>query len=169
MMLLEKLPSETVTEYILKAEKSATALKNAGEQLSDSMLIATLLKGLPEEYTPFSVVVTQSEEADFSKFKAKLRSFEETERARTERSGSSVNYANHKRNQQQGNGGGGFNKNRNKGGGSGGSCYCCGDTGHKSDNCFAKKSGKLWCKVCKNKSHNDKACRKQQSKGQPSM
>ncbi|XP_068704666.1 uncharacterized protein [Montipora foliosa] len=40
-----------------------------------------VLKGLPEEYKPFVVVVTQSDkEQKFSEFKVALRSFEDTER-----------------------------------------------------------------------------------------
>ena len=44
-----------------------------------------IIKGLPEEYKPFSVVITQSEDTNFSSFKTKLRNFEETERSRTEK------------------------------------------------------------------------------------
>ena len=49
--------SETSTDFVLKVEKLVTALKNAGEQFSDSLQIAIVLKGLPEDFTPFSVVV----------------------------------------------------------------------------------------------------------------
>ena len=38
--------SESVTDYILRAESSATSLKSAGETISDSLLIAMVLKGL---------------------------------------------------------------------------------------------------------------------------
>ena len=59
LMLLSKSPSETITDFILKAEKLVSALKNAGENLSDSLHIAIILKGLPEEFTPFAVVIQQ--------------------------------------------------------------------------------------------------------------
>ena len=81
---LVKSVNESVTDYVIRAETAATALKNAGETVTDSLLRATALKGLPQSYKPFVVVVTQSErQQTFSAFKASLRSFEDTEKTRT--------------------------------------------------------------------------------------
>ena len=80
---LDKLSTESITDYILKAEKAATSLKNAGQTVSDPLLIAMMMKGLPDQYQPFCVVTTQNEVTDMAKFKVNLRSFEETERARS--------------------------------------------------------------------------------------
>ena len=78
---LVKSEHETVTDYGIRAETAATALRNAGETVTDSLFIAMILKGLPEEYKPFVVVVTQNDkEQKFSEFKVALRSFEDTER-----------------------------------------------------------------------------------------
>ena len=75
-----KLPLESITDYVIKAENTATALRNAGETVSDGLLIAMVLKGLPSEYKPFEVVVTQNDTSQtFPKFKVALRNFEETE------------------------------------------------------------------------------------------
>ena len=40
-------------------------------------------------------------------------------------------------------------------------CYSCGISGHKSSNFISKQQNKLWCKLCKNATHNDRSCRKQ--------
>lgn len=45
---LKKRESENVTDFMLRAEKSATLLNQAGEKVSDKLLVAMLLKGLPE-------------------------------------------------------------------------------------------------------------------------
>ena len=177
--------SESVTDYIIRAEKSASALRNAGENVSDSLLIAMVSKGLPNGYKSFEVVITQSHEImSFSDFKVALRNFEDTENARIAREGDSVK---HFRGRQGGgrhnNNGGGYQNNsgggnhnssgggnhNNNGGGSqndsggqnsnGGrpTCHHCGLEGHKEATC--NKKGKQWCKHCKTGSHSSKSCR----------
>jgi len=80
---LHKSSSESVTDYVIKAETAATALCNARETISDCLLIAMVLKGLPAEYKPFVVVLTQSEkQMSFTEFKVALCNFEDTEKAR---------------------------------------------------------------------------------------
>ena len=67
---LMKNSNETVTEYVLNAEKIATALKAAGENVSDSLLIAMVLDGLPKQFMAFVTLVTQAETVlTFQKFK----------------------------------------------------------------------------------------------------
>ena len=70
-----------LTDYVLNAETAATSLKSAGEEISDSLLVAMVLKDLPTQYNTFKTVVTQRErEMSFTEFKVSLRSFEETEK-----------------------------------------------------------------------------------------
>ena len=80
-----------MTDYILRAETAANALRTAEEHVSDALLVATVLKGLPDYYKAFVAVVTQSYTVhNFQKFKQALRSFEETKKTRTNK-GSSNN------------------------------------------------------------------------------
>ena len=75
-----KFSSETVTDYVIRAETATAALTNCGENITDSLLIAIVLKGLKA----FVGVVTQSDSKQtFTEFKAALRSFEDTENARS--------------------------------------------------------------------------------------
>ena len=68
---LVKSEHETVTDYVIRAETGATAFRNAGKTVTDSLLIAMALKGLPEEYKRFVVVVTKSDiEQKFMKLKS---------------------------------------------------------------------------------------------------
>ena len=50
---------EDITDYLIRGERAATGLRSAGEQISDNLVIAMLLKGLPESFKPFVVVHTQ--------------------------------------------------------------------------------------------------------------
>ena len=51
---LKKLESETTTEFIIRTEAISNSLKQAGELISDRLLIAMVLKGLPDKFKPFN-------------------------------------------------------------------------------------------------------------------
>ena len=140
---LKKNHSEPITDYLLRAENAATSLRAVKEQVSDSLLIAMVLKGLSDEYKAFVAVTTQAENVDdFVKFKTSLKHFEETENLRTQSNPDQASIM--KLNAQEG------KKSV--------VCYSCGTPGHKSTNCDKRKS--RWCSICKNKTHNTNKCRK---------
>ena len=69
---LSKLSTDSVTDYVIKGETTATALRNAGETVSDGLLIAMILKGLPVQYKPFEVVITHNDKnMTFTDFKVR--------------------------------------------------------------------------------------------------
>ena len=140
---LVKSSKETVTDYVIRAETAAAALKNAGENVADSLLIAMALKGLPGTFKPFVVVITQSEKQQtFTKFKWALRSFEDTEHARaTLPDGDSILQTNASGNKKN--------------------CFSCGKPGHFARQCPQREKLKknFWCKNCQSSTHNDSTCR----------
>ena len=99
-----------------------------------------IMKGLPEEYKTFSTVISQRDNVTFSDFKSSLRSFEETEKAKTPNS-SNIMTANFKKTLR---------------------CYSCGMQGHKKVNCRRKKNFRKtkYCVNCKNNTHSTQNCRR---------
>ena len=155
---LRKENSESITDYVLRAETASTALKCAGEVVSDGLVIAMVLKGLPIDYQAFVVVVTQSEKAfTFQEFKVALRNFEENEKARSltdkndANKGSGANQSSVMKNKY-------FDKSHRS---SNIKCYSCGFFGHKSVECTKKKR---WCGICKSTTHAEKVCRRVKTK-----
>ena len=136
-----KKQNESVVDYMLRAEKSATALRDAEEVISDALLIAMVLKGLPTEYNTFATVIVQREkQMTFAEFKSALRSHEESAKtldAKTANANENVMFAKQK-----------FD----------GNCFKCGRKGHKSSECLSRTE--KWCSNCRNKSHDTRNCRK---------
>lgn len=155
---LAKRANESITDYVIRAETAAAALRDAGETVNDSLLVAMALKGLPDEYKSFVVVVTQSEkEANFTDFKVSLRSFDDTERARAGCvEGESIMKVGATGNSYQGQ----SQRREYK-------CYNCGEMGHIARNCRPKSQSqtkaKRWCQTCQSSTHNDSSCRKKKN------
>ena len=145
---LSKSATENCTDYIIRAETAATALRSSGEVISDGLLIAMVLKGLPENYKTFSTVVCQKDkQMSFSEFKTSLKSFEETEKFHVKDDKLLKVESDEKGDKRK------FS----------GSCFKCGKFGHKSSECKSNglsKSHKRWCEVCKSSTHDTKFCRK---------
>ena len=140
LITLKKEEAETLTDYVLRGETAAALLKNAGETVSDNLLIAMILKGLPTEYQPFVTVTTQRKEPhDITSFKTALRTHEETMKACENPSDNVMTV-----------------KSNIK-------CYKCGQTGHRKFECKSKKhtsERRRWCDYCKSPTHDTHYCRK---------
>ena len=139
---LQKQHNEELTDYIIRAETSANALKTAGETVNDGLLIAMILKGLPIMYKPFVVVITQQEKAvTFQEFKVSisLRNYEENDKACSSKNETNKVMKARYGNQQYNN-----NKDRpfeNKPQRRSIICYSCGEPGHKSSEYTNKNNG----------------------------
>ena len=144
---LKKNKEESVTEYMLRAEKSAARLKQAEETVSDGLLIAMVMKGLPDSYKAFCTIITQadSDKMDFAKFKTSLRAYEESENARDQYNESNKDDV--------------FQMN----------CFQCGKPGHMKKNCTSQPNKNTcqnrsnrrqrWYKFCKTGTHDTEYCR----------
>ena len=143
---------ESITDYVIRAETAATSLNNAGETISDGLLIAMVLKGLPPSFATFRALINQKEAVmKFAEFKVTLRSYEETERS------TRVSIPEQRNNHVVG--GAAVTDNVML-------CWVCNKPGHKAYECrnntktTGRKTKSRWCGVCKNSTHDTKYCRK---------
>jgi transposase InsO family protein len=181
---LQKQRSEDLTDYIIRAETLQNAIKSAGEIVSDTLLIACVMKGLPTVYKPFTVVITQSDSVKtFQQFKIAIRNFEENERASCstfDSSGSSIMKAKHDNDEDPT---AAAMKAMQISGKPKGKlvCFTCNTPGHRWEQCpngdppnnnqrnhpsqtrernNSRNPRNQWCGNCRNSSHSEAQCRR---------
>ena len=54
-------------------------MREADETISDGLLIAMILKGLPQTFLPFSIMVDNRTKLSFAEFKKAQRNFEDNQ------------------------------------------------------------------------------------------
>ncbi|XP_061738348.1 uncharacterized protein LOC133539959 [Nerophis ophidion] len=152
---LRKVDRESTTDYIIRAENLITALRDAGETLSDSLIIAMILGGLPDAYKPLAVHVTQNEDnVTFTDFKRRLRIYEESEKISTAEPTDNVMkmFTKQDRNIQKTY----TSSTQSRSGDEDLTCFKCGLKGHRARNCIRK----VWCNFCKSNTHQETICKK---------
>ncbi|XP_067930528.1 uncharacterized protein [Watersipora subatra] len=147
--------TEDITGYLIRAERAATGLRTSGEQTSDNLAIAMILKDLPETYKPLVVVHTQLDKIKtLSEFKSALNTYANTEAMRSPSNTALATHSNSKWS----------STNRNPRTAPPTSdtriqCLACGNTGHKARNCSQDRSS-LFCDHCQIIGHVEAICQK---------
>ena len=119
---------DDITDYIIRAERAVTGLRMDGEIITDNLVIAMILKGLPESYKPFVYIVVHSQLDKYktlSEFKAALNNFASTEAMRSPSNSTEMVNKTRKPSRSTPM----RPKQESK------QCFSCGKTGHKSKEC----------------------------------
>jgi len=149
--------TEDVTDYLIRAENAATGLRLAGETISDNLVIAMLLKGLPASFNSFVVVHTQSDtKKTLKEFKAALHNHANTEAIRTATHSTALAAKDHKLQHRSHSRPTNTYKNRDSHSTSQRQCLACGHTNHITKNCRVKH--KLTCEFCHKGGHVESVC-----------
>lgn len=129
---LVKLAHKTVTDYVIRAKTAATGFRNASETLTNSLLIAMVLKGTESS-------LLRERQQTFREFKVALRSFKDIEQPNRATGNHPVMKTEHKQESR-------WHV----------ACFQFGQPGHIACFCYSKDNRKNgrghWCNTCHNSS-----------------
>ena len=148
---------EALHTYFIKAQELSTRLEQAGEHLSEPLLNAMVLNGLPERYDLFVVHESFNPAGRFVELRTRLTNHEESRQHKEKLDDDDSHLAMaSKRHRRKPKSSGKYNAAPKLS--TGQTCYCCGNKGHVKAECFHKD--KAECNYCKMKGHFEKACMK---------
>ena len=156
---------ETVSEYVIRAEKYRTRLQGCGESISNTLLIHFLIQGLPKNkgFEGFTTMLCGIDVSKMSvdKFRSSLNDFIETKKVMDTNSGYELHMSKYGR-RQQGSPKSSDNERseNNKYGRYNMKCYNCGLPGHISRYCSVNndKKDKKRCTNCNVNNHSTDEC-----------
>ena len=146
---------EALHNYFIRAQELSARLEHAEEHLSEPLLNAMVLNGLPERYEQFVVQESFNPAGSFVELRTKLMKYEESrihveshvamtsKKTKSKHKSSSKYYAPPKSNSGQL------------------TCYCCGMKSHMKFECYKRENTD--CTFCKQKGHLVQACLKKSS------
>jgi len=145
----KRLEDGSVTEYLSSIEEIVAALREAGESVSDRLLVTSTLKGLPPKYKNFVHVANQRDPPyEYIGLKTALLSHEDRLRENSDTERVMVAHGNSTVKQKR--------------------CFKCGEPGHFAFKCYkggefkrVKKpqNNKKWCELHQSRTHNTSECR----------
>ena len=138
--------NEDTTDYLIRAETAVTGLRAAKETITDNLIIAMILKGLPEAYKPFVVVHTQLDKVKtLAEFKAALSTYANAEALRGLEQGTQALKVSQPK----------FLPSPLMGV----QCFACGEYNHKVVSCTHDRSS-LYCEYCQAVGHVVAVCQR---------
>ena len=149
MNLLEKFttlrldPTESMVDYLIRAENVSTQLELAGGKVSEHMLISIVLQVLPSEYDYFETVHNFSNiKAPFAEVKKALKTFQSSHNLQTS-TASNENVASLSKGTTE-------KSSSRKPENLTGECRRCGERGHKQASCRVSQ-----CNLCRRFGHGE--------------
>ena len=132
--------SESIRDYLVRAEELQLNLSEVNENVSDQMLCSVVLKGLPQQFANFVTVFKFSHELkSFLDLKRDLLNFDSESNLKGTDQGSSSHFSKDVK------------------------CFKCGKFGYKQAQCRSKTVA-IVCYECGEKGHKANACPKAQKK-----
>ena len=158
LVRLQLKEDEALHNSFIRAQELSTRLEHAGEHLSEPLLKAMVLNGLPERYEHFVVQESFNPAGSFVKLRTKLMNYEESRihRAFVDDVDSHVAMTSQKTKSKH-KSSSKYNAPPKSSSGQL-TCYCCGMKGHMKSECYKRE--KAECTSCKQRGHQVQACMK---------
>lgn len=152
---IKMIESESINLYIARLTEMDVKLKQQQENLSESVLLYVLLKGLTSNYTTVVQLLKMQENLVFKDVVEKLRNEEERQKVSSKGNSSSI------RSKESGSGSGVIVEASNVKTGAASlkyRCYTCGQRGHIKYDCPYNQSRER-CDLCKRVGHSSRDCK----------
>ena len=147
---------EALHNYFIRAQELSTRLEHAGERLSEPLLNAMVLNGLPERYEHFVVQESFNPSGSFVELRTKLTNYEESRIHRENLDDADAHVAMASKKFRTKHKFSGKYTTPPKSNSAQETCYCCGKICHLQADCYIKD--KAECTYCKKKGHLEKVC-----------